>query len=1135
MHLSSGKPARLILQISASMLICSAVALGQVVTGSIVGTITDSSGAVVPSAKVTVTDVATNVNRVFTTDSSGFYSVPDIPPGNYKVSVAKEGFTTGVHTDIALFAAGTVRVDITLQPGSVTQSVTVAGGTAPMLQTDTADTGRAINSTLVEDLPLSQGHNFQNLLNLAPGAEPALRQHSTFYNPQNGMSSPVNGVPGRTNFFNIEGINNNQRSGELPTYIPAMEAIQEVAISTSNYDPSQGSALGAVVNVIVKSGSNALHGEAYEIYTGNALDARNYFAIGANDQPFHIAHSVDNYFGGNVGGPIRKDKTFFFVDYLYHPTLVNNFFDFSVPPASLRQGNFASDPSLPVIYDPTTGDTADCLTGGNAKLCGTGRTQITSGGGPNILTVNPVAAALLSHVELPTIATTSTGATSYVNNLPFSSPLIQNTPDLDIKIDQYQGQRDHISGRFSYEDPSTNQAGIWGPYGGPIAVSGTPGTEGTDTMRIFSAGINWIHTFSSTLLTEARLGMNRYDNKSFPVGYGQSLSTNVGVPGLDFSPASSGLFAVNGEGFSDPLLGTFGNFPWVHAQTNIVFVDNWTMIRRNHTLQFGLDYFRIRDDYAEVSYQGGEFGFTSGPTVLNGGPTGNFANQFASFLLGIPSSQEQGVINISPTYRQNQFAPFVNDKWQVSKKLTLNLGLRWEYYGPGTSHFPGGLSDYNPYTNNLELNGLGDVPNNLGLEPDYRNVEPRVGVAYRLSDHQVLRAGFGMSSEPWPIDIYLTNYPVAPLSTYEDLSAFGPAILPNGTAASFQQGFPTLAPFSVPTTGTIPVTGNSYLTALSMVWLNPHWRQPYVMGWNFAYQRDLPGHWVLDVAYVGNRTVHAAINANINAATSYGSGSAGQPEFTGFHRTAGTSEYFEMFRGAYDSLQIKLDHHFAHGFSLTSSYTWGKALGPSDENSDYVSGLSDYINVRRDWAPTDFNLASMLSQSLVWSLPFGKGKPFLSTGPASKILGDWELSGAWVAHTGFPMNFSTNASNFNTPGTTASPNINGAFQVMHGIGTSNPWFNKSVFSFPAAGTQGNLGYYTFQGPGLFNLNATLSRTIKLTERFRLQLRTEWLSATNTPQFANPNTTLGSSSFGLVTGTTGLGGSRVIDIGGKLLF
>ena len=373
-------------------------AYGQNVNGSIVGTVSDSTNAAIPAATVTITDENTNVNRTAQTDASGYYSVPDLPPGTYKVTVQKDGFSTAVNTGISLFADRTARSDMTLSPGSVTQTVSVNSAVTPELQTDTADTGRDIDSTAAAELPLSTGRNFQNLLNTVPGAGVTVKDHSTFYNQQLSMATAVNGQSSMYNTFNIEGVSDNQRSQLLQIYIPPIEAIQEVQITTSNYDPQQGTALGAVTNVILKSGGNQFHGEGYYFYQGNALSARQYFQTTPN------THAVYNYYGGNIGGPIQKDKTFFFVSFLEYQQHLGEFESgIAVPPASIRTGNF-SDPALTPIYDPLSGDTADCLPGGNAKLCGTGRTQFSYNGILNVIPpsrLDPVAQSLLSHVTLP--------------------------------------------------------------------------------------------------------------------------------------------------------------------------------------------------------------------------------------------------------------------------------------------------------------------------------------------------------------------------------------------------------------------------------------------------------------------------------------------------------------------------------------------------------------------------------------------------------------------------------------------------------------------------------------------------------------------------------------------------------------
>lgn len=1127
------KRLQIVVLIGVVVLLAPIFACGQVVNGTIAGTIADTSGAVVPEAQVTVTNVGTGVSRSLKTNSSGYYSMPNLPPGTYKVSAQKPGFATGVHAGISLFAAGTVQINVTLQPGSVTQTVTVNAGVTPLLQTETAQTGRTVDTAMVEQLPLTTGRNFQNLLNLIPGAGVAVRYHSLAFNPQNSMSSTVNGNSSLANIFNIEGINDNERSTLLQMYIPAAEAIQEVSITASNYDPAQGTALGAVTNVILKSGTNAFHGEAYEFYQSNSLNARGFFSLGADGKAFHVPHLVDNYYGGNIGGPIQKGKTFFFVDYLERATREGESLQLSVPTIAMRSGDF-SDPALTPIFDPATGDSSDCLglSGGNSKLCGTGRQQFKN----NVIPqgrLDPVAVKILSHVAFPNTNQSAVGASKYVNNLVTSSEFIQNTPDIDLKVDRYQGKKDHISGRFSYTKPSLDQPGLYGPYGGPISGGGISGLEGTGSQKTYSAGINWVHILSPTLLSEARVGLSRWYNIAHGTGYGQNLSSEVGIPGANTSQYTSGIVNLSGEGFSDPFVGTEGNLPWTRAGDNIELVNVWTKMAGNHSLEWGLEYYRIRDDLQLVSGSsgGGGFVFGAGTTALNGGPAAGFANNFAGFLLGVPSSLNRGVPNIFPAYRQNQIFPFLGDRWQVNPKLTLNLGVRWEYYGPPTPHFAGGFSNYNPTNNTLELAGLGNIPRDLGMEAVYHNFSPRVGLAYRLGNKSVVRAGFGTSYMTFPIDLYAYNYPLEPQVTYSSVSSFGPALLSPGVASTFELGFPAGAPYVLPSSGVIPIN-TPFLNSQAETYVNTHWKNPYLMSWNLAYQRDLPGNWVLDLAYVGNRGVDSPILYNLNAATAYGLGAQGQPEYKLFGRTASTSEYFAGYSSSYNSLQVKFDHQISKNFAMTTSYTYGKAIGYVSEAGDYPNGLQDYVNQRRNWASTDFNQTHILNESIMWHVPFGAGQRFVTSGIGSKLLGGWEIAGIWEFTTGFPLNFTCTCAGFNTPGNTASPNISGPVTKLYGIGPASPWFNTSVFSTPAAGTQGNTGYYISAGPNIVDLDASLFRRIKLTERFNLEFRSEWFHATNTPQFSNPGTELGTSNFGRVTSAAG---ARNIDFAAKLTF
>lgn len=1109
----------------------------QNVDGTIVGTVHDSTGAVIPRATVVITDVTTGVAHTVTSDEQGNYSAPDLPPGTYDVKASDAGFGSEMHSGVVLGVATTTRVDSTLAPGTANETVTISAGETPIIQADTAETGRDLGLEPVAELPLSNGRNFQSLLNTVPGAGYAVKDHSTFFNPQQSMSSTVNGNSSLYNTFDIEGINDNQRTNLEQIYIPPIESIQEVHISTSNYDPQQGSALGAVTNVVLKSGGNDLHGEVYYFYTGNALQARPYF----QSTPNH--HAVDNYWGGNVGGPLIKKKLFYFASFLEHSQHIGEFYAVSAPTAAMRAGNF-SDPSLAKIYDPQTGDSVDCLPGGVTSLCGTGRTQFSSGGVPNVIPTNrldPVALALIAYVPLPNANVGSSGSAQYTNNLQTSSLFTSSTPDVDGKIDWFPREKDHVAGRFSYEDPTLNQAGLFGAAGGPISGGGVGGAEGSASTKIYSTGANWVHQFSPTLIAETRFGVARFHNLAFPTGYGQALSQKAGIPGANLDQFTSGLVQVNGEGFSDPLLGGCTNCPWNRAGTIIQTMENVTKVAGNHTIEFGGEYHRVRDDLLLVNNPAGNFAFAAGPTSLNGGSSGGQANQFASFMLGVPNGVNRGFVNTFPAYRQNDVFVYAGDRWQALANLSITAGLRWEYYGPPTPHQTGGFSNYVSASNTLQLAGVGSVPRNLGLKPDYANWGPRIGIDYRISTNQVLRAGYGMSSAAFPIDLYAYNYPIEPTQQFSGLSSFGPAILSDNTAATFEKGFPGLPAYVPPANGIISANTPALLSQ-TYTEINLNWKNPYLEAWNMAYERSFPGGWSLDVAYVGNRAVHAPILYNENAATAYGLGAAGQPEYgpcaacgsptTNVGRTATTSLYFAGYSSNYNSLQVKFDHRMSHGFAITNSYTYGKALGFLSEASDYPNGLLDYVNQRRNYAPPDFNQTHIFVESYIWQLPIGAHSRLLQGGLAGKVLGGFQLSGVWTAASGFPLNFSCTCSAFNTPGSQAFPNINGGVVKLKNIRTL-PWFDITKFSTPAAGTQGNTGSYISEGPRFFNLDATLMRVIPLRERLHLELRSEWLHATNTPQFANPNTQLGSSSFGLVTSTTG--GSRIINLAAKMTF
>lgn len=1125
------KASAALLMVAAALFVFPRFAAAQAVNGSVVGTVTDSSGAVVPQAKVTITNTGTNVSQTATTDGSGYYSFPDLPPATYKVDVEKQGFSSKLHSGVVLQVNSTVRVDVVLNPGEVTQTVTVQSQVA-QLQTDTAKTGGTISSVQAEQLPLGTNRSFQNLLTLVPGTTGVQNNHSHFFNPQNSLNSEVNGTSSMSNNFQIEGVNDNERTGLLQVYIPPIEAIQDVDVTTSNYDAEQGTALGAVTNVILKSGTNQFHGSAYEIYNGQALNARNYFDRGPQGAPFVKPPKIYNYWGGQFGGPIRKGKTFFFVDFLRTDDHEGQFQRLSVPTAAERSGDF-SDPTLDKIYNPKTGDEIDCLPGGNAKLCGTGRTPFA---GNNIAgSIDPISAKLVALVPLPNTNLGVSGSGQYRDNYLESTRYIQDNKSFDVKVDQYEGQDDHISARLGYMSPITIQAPAYGLAGGPVGG----GFEATGTDSTYSADVIWDHIFSPTLIVQNRIGLNRYLNTANQTDYGSKASSDIGVPGVNVDPFTSGLTGVFIHStISDPLVGYSASLPWIRSETDFDFVSNWNKIINNHTLKWGVNLIRIRDDLLqEQSFSPrGAWNFGSGQTSTPGAKV-NFANNFASFLLDVPSQVGRDLPVVFPAYRQTQLFLYFNDKWQVTPKLTLNLGMRWEFYPPATPHFPGGFSNYDPTNNTLVVAGVGGNPLNIGMQERYHDFAPRFGLAYRISDKNVVRGGFGISYEPFEDNTYAYDFPVKQNNSFDNLSSFGPALYPNGAPVTFAQGFPPPLVAAIPSNGIIPAN-TPLLINQSYDVINLHYLDPYIQSWNLAYERSLPGQFALDIAYVGNRGVHMPVQYNLNAATNpadIGLGSKGQPLFVAFGRTAGTTLRFAGETSDYNALQVKFDRHFSHGFALTTAYTYGRALGYVEEAGENSSGVTYYINFRRNYARTDFDNTHTFVQSYVWDLPMGKGHRFINSGAASRLLGGWQLSSVLTFRTGGALNFGCNCQPLNAPGNGQSPQISGPFKRLYGVDTQ-PWFDTSVFSDPSvdfkAPTFGNLGPYVFSGPNSFYVDAALFRSIRITERFNLQFRTDWFSALNVPQFGGPGTTFGSSSFGLVTGA---GGSRSVDFGLKLNF
>ena len=930
---------------------------------------------------------------------------------------------------------------------------------------------------------------------LIPGVSAPIYDHSTFDDAQNSQSFDVNGQSELSNNLQLEGIDDNERTGLLQVYIPPSAAIQTVDVETSNYAPEFGRSAGAVTNVILKSGTNRFHGSAYEFNEISAFEARNYFNVTGN-----LPRLTSNYDGITLGGPVRRNKTFIFADVLRSTNYSSTYSLETVPTADFRIGNLAASPTP--IYDPTTGNQD-----------GTGRQQFQGNQIP-LARIQAIPKSILALIPLPNIP--GAGAT---NNYQANPDFHAATTQVDVKADQVIHTTDHLTYRYSWGRTNTFQQAIFGDAGGPAAG----GSEASGTNTVFNTALEYTHIVSSSLFIEARAGIDHYRNDTFPAGYGVDIASQLGIPGVNVSPFTSGAPTIDITNYSEPLIGVGASYPWQRGETNIDMVNNWTKNIGNHSLKFGGEIRRVRDDLVQGQTYGprGVFTYAEGQTALNSpGSVTSYGNDFASFLLDLPNQVGRDVNVGDASWRQTLYFGFVQDTWQATKELTLTYGLRWEFYPPSNPKKPGGFSQYDLATNSLVVAGYGKNPQDLGMQVNAKDFEPRVGLAWRPISKTVVRAGFGISHTPFQDNSYAFNYPVRQNVVFNSLSSFTPSVQSdNVTTANLSSGFQAAPQPVIPANGIIPDA------ALTSTWVvvNTAYRDPYVMSYNLTVERDLGHGWVGNAAYVGNVGRHIPGNFNMNAGLVAGAGAVGQPEYATLGRTATTELLPKQTSSNYNSLQMRLTRRLSNNLIATSGYSWQKALGYSSATTA-LGTYNFYLDFQRNYAPTTWDRRQTFVQSFVYSLPFGKGQRFVSSGVPALLLGSWQVSGLVTADTGTPLFFTASATQLNAPGTSQVPNEIAPFHRLHGIGTSHDWFDPTAFVQPTGDVLGNMGQNVYSGPSLVTFDASAQREIAIHDTMGLTLRAQAFNILNHPVFANPSTSLTSSSFGQVTSTLGNGGS-----------
>jgi len=1108
----------------------------QVLYGSVSGTIMDPSGAGVPKAHVTVTNLATGVVNETDADENGHYTFTDIRPGDYDLKVTANGFKPVTQRGLTITANTVANADARLEVGAMTEQITVEAS-AVTLQTEKTDLHTELTAKAVLELPLNQYRNFQTLINLVPGATPGVFQNAIADTPERGLSTNINGTNRNNNNTRVDGAAD--VFVWLPhhaVYIPPAETVQEVNISTNNFDPEQGMTGGAAVTVITKSGSNQFHGVLFEYHQDQGLRARQFFETEANSP--EKGDSSLNDFGGTFGGPIKKDKLFFFGS--YNGTLERDNRStglVTLPTPALIAGDFTGTGT--VIYDPHTGNPD-----------GTGRTPF-----PNqaAIPVDPVAAQILALLPPPNVS----GAGN-IDNYFKSATQSLDRHNFDGKVDWVRTRAHTIFAKYSAMKSVFTGVPSLGEAIGDCACDGGLG-KFHSFVQLVTAGHTW--TISPNLVIDGNAGFTRMSEYGQTPDFGTNIGSDVlGIPGTnngaDLRSSGFPFFAVSGyanmgnpEGWNpafrnDWSFTTSHNVRWSHGK---------------HQVSAGIDIIHHHLNHWQPELGAGprgEFDFGGAVTALNGGAAPNQFNALAQFELGLAGELGTGAGNavgvgkseqfIKATAREWQYGFFIGDRYRVTKKFTATLGLRYEYYPLMTRNGSFQFDRYDVTTNNVLLGGLGGNSGNLGVTTSKKLFAPRVGLAYQINNDTVVRTGFGITVDPLPLARPLRGfYPLTVGSNFVGANSFVPYSSLSPLASPLPGGAIPVGIGSVCcpdiSTGIVPLPPQALERTVGPGEL----KRGYIESWNLVVERKLPANFLVSVGYVGTQTVHQFADLNINASQP-GTGSLGQPlncktaDFTtqtclvpGFGRTSDTLLFQGWLSANYHALQVSINRQFSHGFLVKGAYTYSRAIDLTDDDGWASLNYNDPNVLRRNRAPAGFNTPQIFQLAYVYELPFGTGKQWANGGGvATAILSGWQTSGIFSAISGQPFSLTSSAT-LNAVGQTQTPDQVGPTKKLGGVGPGLPFYDPSAFADPAPNIYGTVGRNTLYGPGSVNLDFSLFRTFKVKERLDLQFRLDAANLFNTPHFNNPNVGLGSGDF--LTITTAKNDERQFRLGFRLSF
>jgi outer membrane receptor protein involved in Fe transport len=1092
-----------------SSLLClrPADARAQITTADLVGTIRDVSGGIVPGVTVTMTNEATGVTRSATTGEGGTYVFTALPPGVYTLTAELAGFRKVERTGVELQVNQRAQIDMQLEVGLVTESVKIEGA-PPLLESQSSVLGTVIQEKQVQELPLN-GRNFVQLATLAPGVSGAgsgmrgtIMSGTRPDDLRPGTELFVNGNRENSNNYLYDGIDNNTRLTLVIVMRPNVEAIKEFKVQTNLYSAEQGRNPGGQVNVVTKSGGNTVQGVLYGFLRDDRFDANNFFAnrSGQAKPPFR-----QNQFGGAIGGPISRNRTFFFADYDGFRQRLGRVFVTTVPTDKMRQGDFSE---VGTIYDPLT----------TVSVPGGTFTRQAFAG--NIIPRDrwdPVTARLIDAYPRPT-------SSALANNLVTTPTRTQDWNQFDVRIDHSHGARNSLLGRYSRSETATVN-----PYTFPqVQLAGLSKAVGLGNEDTFAgpsellaehAVFGWVHVFSPRMLLDSRAGYNHF-NLEFTQGDvapGDQLGELLGVPNANQQDGQDGIPIFSPAGYTG--VGHSRSLPILRRERTFQYVSNLTFAGDTHTFKAGFDVRRRHMSEFQTNRGNGRFNFSS--SITNNPANNTGGHVMASFLLGAPSLIEQDYLLVDAAIRTTEYSVYVSDDWRATSKLTLNLGLRYELDTPATES-SNAWANFDPTTATVLIAGRNGVSDTAGIRTYKKMFAPRVGFAYHLAQHTVVRGGAGIF---WNTPGHGGNafrlhrhVPFGPIYSFNPGNQF--------VSRRVSDGFPTIPPLDL----TLADSPSG-----SVIGVDPDYRPGYAQQFNLTVERELPGSLLLKTSYVGNIGRHLDTTYNLNQAVpGAGSVNSRRPFFAVRPTLADVTWAVSDGSASYHALQFSAEKRLTHGLSGLLSYAWGHSIDTVGQS--FGGGADgplpqDPRNRAADRGNSPFDIRHRLTFAWTYALPFGQGRRWLNgPGALAYFFGGWQINGLHLFQTGLPFTPTLSAPTVNT-GTGSRPDRIGDGRLESP--TVDRWFDITAFTTPAPFTYGDSGRNILYGPGRVNVDFSVFKEFRVRQSVRLQFRAECFNLLNTPQFDLPNATIGAGNAGTITSIVGT--PRQIQFGLKALF